>query len=121
VHPHGRVMASEGNVLVGEGCVIWERAVVGGSGEKSMVQKRESGLTSVDEEGSVEETKLVRNVIVEASAIVETGAYIGEGSVIEVGARVGRGSRIGKVTQLPQFPPETLHHSNLSPFHSSAR
>lgn len=73
---------------IGEGCIIWERAVVGLS------------ESSNDDGGVLEKgVCLMRNVVVETSAVVEA-EVIGEGSVIEGCVKVRRGAKIGKVSCL---------------------
>lgn len=90
-------------VVLGEGCVVFERAKVGvGMGDEegkrgSMAPPpaRSSAHMRVESMRS-EGTVLGRNVVVDSGAVVEA-AEVGEGSVIEVGAVVGRGTIIGKV------------------------
>lgn len=85
--------------MVGEGCVVYERARVGvgevddKSGGRPGVVRRESGMGGG---GRGDGVVLGRNVVVETNAVVEA-AEIGEGSVVEVGAVVGRGAVIGRV------------------------
>jgi len=89
--------------VLGEGCVVFERAKVGvGMGAEVDAGNRRSSVATGRSSGHVREsmrsegTFLGKNVVVESNAIVEA-AEVGEGSVIEVGAVIGRGSIIGKV------------------------
>jgi len=80
LHPYSKIISNEGPVVIGEGCVIWEKAVVGIDGGH-------------DSEQSV---VLGKNVVVESGAVVEA-KEVGEGTTIEALAKVGVGARVGKV------------------------
>ncbi|KAI8935504.1 hypothetical protein NX059_008075 [Plenodomus lindquistii] len=100
LHPHSKLTSAFAPVVIGEGCVVYERAKVGMGPEPDVEAKRISMVSSrssasVRESMRAEGTVLGRNVVVEANAVVEA-AEIGEGSVIEVGAVLGRGSIIGR-------------------------
>ena len=82
LHPYAKINSTEGPVIVGEGCVVWEKAVV--------------GLGASDGGGDGVGVKLEKNVVVEACAVVEA-EVIGEGSVVESFAKVGGGATVGKV------------------------
>jgi dynactin-6 len=90
-------------VRVGEGCVVWERAVVGRPA-------RDDGEAEEEEGGG--ECVLERNVVVESGAVVRAKS-VGEGSVVDVGAVVGDGAVLGKV----RSPNPPL--SPLCPFYQS--
>jgi dynactin-6 len=88
VHPYVKIVSMAGPVEIGEGAVIWERAVVG-------INEEGSGRED-DEDGS-------KFVMLERNCIVESGAHVaaklvGEGTVIEAFATVGEGCIIGKVS-----------------------
>lgn len=84
--------------MVGEGCVVFERARVGVAedGGRPEVGRRVSGLSMG---GRGEGVVLGRNVVVETGAVVEA-SEMGEGSVVEAGGVVGRGCVVGKVCGL---------------------
>ncbi|CAN9177876.1 unnamed protein product [Alternaria alternata] len=114
LHPHSKLSSAVAPVVLGEGCVVFERAKVGvGMGDEegkrgSMAPPaaRSSAHMRVESMRS-EGTVLGRNVVVDSGAVVEA-AEVGEGSVIEVGAVVGRGTIIGKfctVTASSVIPP----------------
>jgi dynactin-6 len=82
--------------MVGEGCVMFERARVGVADVESgrpELSRRTSGMSNG---GRGDGVVLGRNVVVETGAVVEA-SEVGEGSVVEGGAIVGRGAVIGKV------------------------
>ena len=95
LHPHAKVNSTGSVVMLGEGCVVFERARVGVAdvGEVPGFDRRQSG-TYMGARG--EGVVLGRNVVVETGAVVEA-AEVGEGSVVESGAVVGRGAVVGKV------------------------
>jgi dynactin-6 len=74
-------------VEIGDGAIVWEKAVVGVAVPDGAV---------VGAEMSTQSVLLGRNVVVETGAIVE-GEVVGEGTVVECFARIGLGARIGKV------------------------
>ncbi|KAF2136990.1 uncharacterized protein K452DRAFT_302286 [Aplosporella prunicola CBS 121167] len=85
LHPHCKVTSVHGPVVIGEGCIIYEKAVVGIEGDG----EAESGRGVV----------LDRNVVVESGAVVEA-ALVGEGAVVGVEGRVGVGSAVGRWCQI---------------------
>lgn len=88
IHPHARIKADTGKVIIGKNCTISEKALISAS------------------EGA-EDCILGDGVNVEGDAVVE-GARVGHWSVIEVGAKVGRLSQIGrycKITPLSMIRP----------------
>lgn len=99
LHPHSKIHSGAAPVLLGEGCVVYERARVGAGEEEEKGEgrvallRRESGMSFG---GRGEGTVLGRNVVVETGAVVEA-VEVGEGSTVEVGAVVGRGCVVGKV------------------------
>ncbi|CAO2655637.1 Nn.00g044400.m01.CDS01 [Neocucurbitaria sp. VM-36] len=101
LHPHSKISSALAPVVLGEGCVVYERAKIGvGMGAELDAESRRSSMASSRNSASTgsirdEGTVLGRNVVVESNAIVEA-AEIGEGSVIQVGAVLGRGCTIGK-------------------------
>ncbi|KAL1794545.1 hypothetical protein ACET3X_007966 [Alternaria dauci] len=101
LHPHSKLSSAVAPVVLGEGCVVFERAKVGvGMGDEEgkkggiAPSARSSAHMRVESMRS-EGTVLGRNVVVDSGAVVEA-AEVGDGSVIEVGAVVGRGTIIGK-------------------------
>ena len=103
LHPHSRISSALAPVVLGEGCVVYERAKVGfGMGAETDAESKRSSMASSRNSTSTrdslrgEGTVLGTNVVVESNAVVEA-AEVGEGSVIEVGALLGRGCIIGKV------------------------
>ena len=86
IHPYARLTSTCEPIDIGEGVVIWERAIVGEG-----TPGREYGVGE-------RKTILARHVIIEAGASIGAGAVIGEGSVVEVGAKVGEGCVIAKVS-----------------------
>jgi len=86
--------------VIAEGCVIWEKAVVGG-----VAEDEDEG-----DEGEERGIRLERGVVVETGAVVE-GAVLGEGTVVEGFARVGIGARVGKFCKIMSYatvPPNSV-------------
>ncbi|KAL1652340.1 hypothetical protein SLS58_000467 [Diplodia intermedia] len=79
VHPNAKITSLHGPVVIGEGCIVYEKATVG-------IPELEGGQGR----GVV----LDKNVVVEASAVVQA-ALVGEGTVIGTDAKVGLGSAVG--------------------------
>lgn len=80
IHPFAKLDSSFGEVKIGEGCIVAERAVVGLASEGS----EGNGVTIGD------------SVSIETSAVVEAES-VGKGSVVCVMAVLGRGCKIGEV------------------------
>lgn len=100
--PYSRVLAGAGPVSLGDGCVLWEKSVVGvpaaaGPRASPFPAPGEKG----EEKGGGEEqgqgVRLGRNVVVETGCVVEA-TEVGEGTVVEAGCRLGRGCVVGKVS-----------------------
>ncbi|KAK3724807.1 hypothetical protein LTR37_000855 [Vermiconidia calcicola] len=81
IHPHARIKAEHGNVFIGRGCQIAEKAVVG-AGEPT---------------GSSDAADMVigEGVSIETSAVVEA-QKVGDYTTLEVKSSVGRGAVVGK-------------------------
>ncbi|KAI4938471.1 hypothetical protein J4E85_000911 [Alternaria conjuncta] len=116
LHPHSKLSSAVAPVVLGEGCVVFERAKVGvgmgaegdAEGKRGSMAPPARGSGSVRESMRSEGTVLGRNVVVDSGAVVEA-AEVGEGSVVEVGAVLGRGSIIGRrVDRTLQLRPELL-------------
>ena len=78
IHPHARIKAEHGNVVIGKGCMIAEKAIVGasvGEGETDVV--------------------LGEGVSIETGAVVEA-KKISDHSTIEVNSKIGAGALVGK-------------------------
>ncbi len=112
-----KISSTHGPVTVGEGCVVYERAVVGAvlSSQPIVISAAADSTTTSTSSRDIlgrearavelsplplkepEEVVLEKGVVVESGATVEAGSRLGEGTVVEVGARVGRGAVLGKV------------------------
>jgi carbonic anhydrase/acetyltransferase-like protein (isoleucine patch superfamily) len=90
LHPYAKVVSVVGAVEIGEGAVIWERAVVG--------INVEGGARDEDDDAGLGDkfVMLERNCILESGAQV-AAKLVGEGTVIEAFATIGEGCVIGKV------------------------
>jgi dynactin-6 len=73
-------MSTHGPIVIGEGCIVWEKAVVGGA-------------------GSVE---LGKDVVVESCSVVE-GGVLGEACVVEAFAKIGNEASVGKGCRVMSF------------------
>jgi len=78
LHPHAKIIAEHGDVTIGKGCIIAEKAVVG-----------------VAQSGPHNHVSIGEGVSIESGAVIE-GSGIGNYSTIEVNARVRRGAVIGQ-------------------------
>ena len=78
LHPHAKIIAEHGDVTIGKGCIIAEKAVVG------VTQNILHNDVSIGE-----------GVSMESGAMFE-GSSIGNHSTIEVNAKVRRGAVIGQ-------------------------
>lgn len=114
LHPHSRISSALAPVVLGEGCMVYERAKIGvGMGAELDAESRRSSVASSRNSASTasirgEGTVLGNNVVVESNAIVEA-AEIGDGSVIQVGAVLGRGCTIGKVCHSSGLDPKIIN------------
>ena len=98
LHPHSKINSTGSVVMLGEGCVVFERARVGVAdvdGGRPELSRRTSGMSG-NGNGRGDGVVLGSNVVVETGAVVEA-SEVGEGSTIESGAVVGRGAVVGKV------------------------
>ncbi|MCJ1381310.1 hypothetical protein MMC17_004420 [Xylographa soralifera] len=96
LHPRAKIIATYAPVVIGEGCIVCERASVGLLNAEND-EEQESGIGVI----------LEKNVTVEAGAVVEA-KFVGEGTTIELGARIGKGAILGKhckVTPLSVIAP----------------
>lgn len=85
IHQYAKIVSGDGPIELGEGCIIWEKAVVG---------------NATDDEGqkSEKENKITlgSNVVIESGAVVEAET-VGENTIIEAFAKIGDGAIVGKV------------------------
>ncbi|KAI9725933.1 MAG: hypothetical protein M1828_002260 [Chrysothrix sp. TS-e1954] len=88
VHPFACIDSTYGPVEIGERCLIWERAVVGGG---SAVGSRKDQTEEVS-------TRIVlaEDVEIKSGVTVEAGATIGAHTEIDVGAMVEANATIGE-------------------------
>lgn len=95
INPYAILDSSAGPLEIGEGCIIWESALIGGFNKTN-----ENVAGSVDQEaqGRTESTILGENCIVEAKALVSAGAILKNACHIEVGATVGLGAILEDVS-----------------------
>lgn len=78
IHPHARIRAEHGNVIIGKGSIIAEKAIVGvaeGSGETDIV--------------------IGDGVSIESGAVVEA-REVGDHSTVEINAKIGQSAVVGK-------------------------
>jgi dynactin 6 len=90
LHPYAKIVSGDGPIEIGEGCIIWEKAVVG------------SGSLAEDDAKKTEKVKKIvlgPNVIVESGAVVEAES-VGEGTIIEPFSKIGGGANVGKVNSI---------------------
>ena len=95
LHPYARIVSGDGPIEIGEGCIIWEKALVG------------SGSAAEDDSKRTEKVKKIvlgPNVVVESGAVVEAES-VGEGTIIEAFSKIGDGTNVGKV----KTPPNNRH------------
>ncbi|KZM28489.1 transferase [Ascochyta rabiei] len=102
LHPHSKLNSTGCVVMLGEGCVVFERARVGLADVDAPRPESSRRTSGTSAGGRGDGVVLGRNVTVEANAVVEA-AEVGEGTLIDVAAVVGRGAVIGKVGSLLFF------------------
>lgn len=85
IHQYAKIVSGDGPIEFGEGCIIWEKAMVGNAAE-------DEGKKS-DKEKKI---TLGSNVVIESGAVVAAES-VGENTIIEAFARVGEGATVGKV------------------------
>ena len=78
IHPHAKIKAEHGNMFIGKGCNVSEKAVIGIS----------------DNNGEID-IAIGDGVSIESGAAIEA-RKIGDHCTIEVNAKVGRGAVLGK-------------------------
>jgi dynactin-6 len=88
IHPHGKLDSMQGAVVIGEGVVVWEKAVVGLAVAANVVDENRSSEVE-------SEVRIGRNTVVETGAVVQ--GSVGEGCVLEAGCKISPGARVGKV------------------------
>jgi dynactin 6 len=93
LNPYSRLVSVSAPVIIGEGCLVWEKGSVGIQ-DGSLDDVPEGA--AVSEEALSQGVTLGKNVVIESMAVVEA-LEVGEGTVIETGARIGIGCIIGKV------------------------
>jgi len=85
LQPRAKIIATYAPVVIGEGCIVCEKASIGLLNAESD-EEQDSGIGVI----------LEKNVTVEAGAVVEA-KFVGEGTTIELGAKIGKGAILGKV------------------------
>ena len=78
IHPYAKLNADFGNVVIGKGCIIAEKAVVG-----------------VSEASGETDCIIGDSVSIETGAVVEA-KKVGDHSTIEVNSKIGAGAIVGK-------------------------
>ncbi|UPX15533.1 uncharacterized protein EKO05_0005977 [Ascochyta rabiei] len=109
LHPHSKLNSTGCVVMLGEGCVVFERARVGLADVDAPRPESSRRTSGTSAGGRGDGVVLGRNVTVEANAVVEA-AEVGEGTLIDVAAVVGRGAVIGKhctISAASVVPPYT--------------
>lgn len=82
VHPHAKIVAIHGNVSIGAGSIVSEKAILGCSAASSAAN-------------SDADVIIGDGVSVESGAVVEA-RRVGDHSVIGINATIGRGAVVGK-------------------------
>lgn len=88
IHPFAKLDSTFGEIKIGEGCIVAERAVV--------------GLASEGSEGEGTGVTIGDSVSIETSAVIEA-ERVGRGNVVCVMAVLGRRCKIGEVSSLSIF------------------
>lgn len=86
INPRARLMSNHSSIVIGEGCIISEKSVVGHSDASGQDQ----------EQSTVQALQLKDGVLVDIGAKVEA-QVVGEGTHVGVNARIGKGAIVGKV------------------------
>jgi carbonic anhydrase/acetyltransferase-like protein (isoleucine patch superfamily) len=91
IHPRAKVLSFEGPIVIGDGCIIGEKAVIGGGRGSS--PSRSSGKPAAEH---ATPTILENSVAIGPLATVSVGAHVRSAATVDTSATVGRGARIGK-------------------------
>ncbi|CAI7629787.1 unnamed protein product [Penicillium discolor] len=109
IHPRAKFYAYEGPIVVDDGCIISEKAVIGAppSSSRSPSPSRPASTTPTESGGSTPEprketsTRISYFVTVGPLATVEPGAHIHSSATIEALATIRRGADIGAHSKGP--------------------
>ena len=82
-----RLFSTQGPLIIGDSCIISERASIGATSSSFHALDADSSPTHTG-------TTLGPYVLVESGAVVEA-TLVGASSIIESGARLGKGSKVG--------------------------
>lgn len=85
IHQYAKIVSGDGPIEIGEGCIIWEKVVIGNAKEEE--RQKSEGEKNIT---------LGSNVVIETGAVVEAES-IGESTIVEAFAKVGEGAVIGRV------------------------
>jgi carbonic anhydrase/acetyltransferase-like protein (isoleucine patch superfamily) len=93
IHPRAKLLSFEGPIVIGDGCIIGEKAVVGGG---SPSRSTSSSSSKPAEQQHATPTILENSVLIGPLATVSVGAHVRSAATVDTSALVGRGARIGK-------------------------
>ncbi|OJI91363.1 hypothetical protein ASPTUDRAFT_113064 [Aspergillus tubingensis CBS 134.48] len=98
IHPRARIYSYEGPVIIGNGCIISEKSVIGSapttSTSTTSTTSTSSGIASKDE-GSILPIRISNSVTIGPGAQILPGAHIHSASCVEARAVIGRRSVVG--------------------------
>ncbi|OQD74557.1 hypothetical protein PENDEC_c010G04500 [Penicillium decumbens] len=89
IHPRARFYTYEGPIVIGDGCIISEKAIIGA--QPTYTQSRMSGETA---------TRLSYFVTVGPSSTIHPGAHIHSSATIEALVTIHRGADIGSHSKI---------------------
>lgn len=100
IHPRAKLLSFEGPINIGDGCIIGEKAVIGGgaSGKSTGQGPAETEVTesSSSESAHSTPTTLENSTQVGPLATISEGSHICAAATIDTSASLSRGVRIGK-------------------------
>ncbi|EHA18486.1 hypothetical protein ASPNIDRAFT_225614 [Aspergillus niger ATCC 1015] len=95
IHPRARIYSYEGPVIIGNGCIISEKSVIGSAPTPTSTTSTTSGGIASKDEGSILPIRISNSVTIGPGAQILPGAHIHSSSSVEARAVIGRRSVVG--------------------------
>ncbi|KAJ5349350.1 hypothetical protein N7541_007077 [Penicillium brevicompactum] len=95
IHPRAKFYTYEGPIVVGDGCIICEKAVIGAAPPSSSRSSSPSPSRDTEPTRKESTTRISYFVTIGPSSTVEPGAHIHSSATIEALATIRRGADIG--------------------------
>ena len=97
IHPRAKLLSFEGPISIGEGCIIGEKAVIGGGPSSKGSGQASAEAAATGSEGTASTATILENAVqVGPLATVSEAAHIGSAATVDTSASLGKYARIGK-------------------------